>query len=111
TSAALEITTGAFLANAVFANANPLRMDVLTSNLPVLARFQAGPLALAGLYVVDRVRNHERFQDNLPAHYWLATILPLVGLAKVGASYNHWMEFAASTAVLATIGMSSRLGE
>jgi hypothetical protein len=103
TGAALAITTGAFLANTVFANVQPLRLDVLAFNLPVLTRFQAGPQAVASLYLLERVRHHDWLKDNLPAHYCFASMLALAGLAKVGSSYNHWMEFAASTAVLATV--------
>jgi hypothetical protein len=43
--------------------------------------------------------------DRLLVLYWLATMLPLVGLAKAGSNHNHWTEFAASTAVLATLGL------
>ena len=48
---------------------------------------------------------------ELLAFYWLASLLPLVGLGKVGSSQNYWIELAAVTAVLATLGTWSRLRE
>jgi hypothetical protein len=38
---------------------------------------------------------------RLVAYYWLATILPMLGLAKVGSWHNYWIEWAVPTAVLA----------
>src|SRR6266516_6355148 len=50
TSLILELTTGAFLANVVFANVNPFRPETLLGNLVVLALYQAGPLAVTVFY-------------------------------------------------------------
>jgi hypothetical protein len=107
---ALEITTRAFLENAVLANVNPMSLEVLVSNLAMLVRFQAGPVAVAGLYVLGRARISRR-GDELPTYFWMATLLPLVGLAKAGSNHNHWTEFAAATAVLATLGLWNTLGQ
>src|SRR5207248_5101116 len=41
------------------------------------------------------------------ALYWIASLLPLVGLAKVGSNRNYWVEAGAATAVLATSGIWS----
>jgi hypothetical protein len=104
-SVTLELTTGAFLANVVLANANPFGVEPLTSNLGMLALFQGGPIAVAILYLLDRTRHRQTAEDELLALFWGASLLPLVGLAKVGSNHNHWIEFAAATSVLATLGL------
>ena len=128
---ALDRATGAFLLNTVAANLNPLGLDVFASNLVVFAIFQIGPLALAAAYLRDRWRSAlpssagrairdtllltiraKRFwnDDCLLGLYWLFALLPIVGLAKVGASQNYWIEFAAITAILATAGLWEQTG-
>ncbi len=104
TGLALEISTGAFLANVVLSNVNPIRADALAASLGLLVRFQAGPLAIAGLYVVYRLRTGVKGGERLLLYFWIASLLPLVGLAKVGSNHNYWIETAAVTAVLATLG-------
>lgn len=112
TGAALELTTGAFLANAVFANVNPMGLDVLASNLPLLARFQGGLIAIAGVYALKQARALSKGEtDHLLVYFWLASLLPLAGLAKVGSSSNHWIGFAAATAILAALGLWSGLDD
>ncbi len=106
---ALEATTGAFVSNTVLGNVNPMRLDVLAATLPVLLRFQAGPIALAAIAAVQLLRGREN-RDRLLVFYWLATILPLVGLVKAGSNHNHWTELAASTAILASIGLWRAFG-
>lgn len=101
TAVAMEITTGAFLANTVFANAVPFRWHALVANLKQLARLQAGPLLVAALFLL-RIRAWRK-GTSLLALYWLATFLPLVGLARVGSNYNYWIELAAATAILASV--------
>jgi hypothetical protein len=46
---------------------------------------------------------------GLLALYWIATLLPLLGLAKVGSNYNYWIEFAGPTAVFAAVGLVGAL--
>ncbi len=100
----LEATTGAFIANTVQANVNPMQLDVFATTFAVLLRFQAGPIVLAAIAAVRLLRDRGD-ADRLLVLYWLATMLPLLGLFKAGANHNHWTEFAASTAILATIGL------
>jgi hypothetical protein len=101
----LEITTGAFLANTVVANVNPFSSEVLVSNLASFLLFQAGPLGVTGLYLASRPRTSPGTERELLVFYWVASLLPLVGLAKVGSNLgNYWIELAAITAVLATLG-------
>jgi hypothetical protein len=101
----LEITTGAFLANTVLANVNPFSSELLVSNLASLLLFQAGPLGVTGLYLASRPRTSPGADRELLMFYWVACLLPLVGLAKVGSNLgNYWIELAAITAVLATVG-------
>jgi hypothetical protein len=107
--ASLEFTTGAFFANTVLANLNPLRLDVLVSNIGLLGRFQGGLLLVAGLYVVRRTPTTPDERNELLVYYWAASALPLLGLAKVGSNHNHWIEFGAATSMMATLGIWSRL--
>jgi hypothetical protein len=104
TAVALEATTGAFFQNVVVGNVNPMGLDVLAATMPVLVRFQAGPILVAGI-ASTRMLRARTARDRLLVFYWLATILPLIGLAKVGSNHNHWTEFAASTTILAGIGL------
>jgi hypothetical protein len=69
-SALLEMTTGAFLVNTVYANLNPMRADVLFANLAIFLSFQAGPLVAAVIYVVRR-RASQPYRDLLII-YWIA---------------------------------------
>ncbi len=100
----LEATTGAFVSNTVLGNVNPMQLDVLAATLPVLLRFQAGPIVLAAIAAVPLMRERGD-RDRLLVIYWLATMLPLIGLFKAGSNHNHWTEFATSTAILASIGL------
>jgi hypothetical protein len=45
------------------------------------------------------------------AWYWLTSLLELIALAKVGAAMNYWIELAAVSAVLATMGLRQRVTE
>jgi hypothetical protein len=111
---ALQIRTGAFIQNTVIANANPTSFDALTNNLKILVLFQAGLLIAAGLYVVGIRRivlRRPRDARLLVALYWLAAMLPLVGMLKAGANYNYWIELAAPTAALATLAVWPRPGK
>jgi hypothetical protein len=104
----MEMTTGAFFANTVFANANPFQVDALLLNMGIFVFFQGGPLAVAGLYLLTGRRSIQN-QDKLLACYFVASLLPLLGLGKIGSDQNYWIECAAITAVLATLGIWSRL--
>jgi hypothetical protein len=71
-------------------------------NLDVLALFQAGALVLSATYLVQGARGGRKPQDDLLVLFWLASLLPVAGLAKTGASHNYWFELAAISSVLAT---------
>jgi hypothetical protein len=101
-SVALELSTHAFLANVVFANVNPLNEYVFMLNLGVLLRFQVVPLALAAVYLVARLRDWRKAVCDIMVPYALASLVTLIGLAKIGANYNYWIDLGAITAVLAT---------
>jgi hypothetical protein len=68
--------------------------------------FQAAPTALAVLTVFRRTswRNEGR---RLIAIYWLAALVSLPGLAKVGANHNYWIELAAANSVLSSLALWS----
>lgn len=104
-AATMELTTGAFFANAVFANANPPRLEAVVRNTRAFVLYQAGPLAAALLWIRWGFSRSSRGIERLLVLYWLASLLPLAGIAKAGADHNYWIEFAAVTAVLATAGV------
>jgi hypothetical protein len=65
---------------------------------------QGVPTLLASFYVV----RHRAWRDPVPrllAIYWLATFASAVGIVKVGANHNYWIELAAATAVLASLAI------
>ncbi|HEX8966929.1 MAG TPA: hypothetical protein VF937_03550 [Chloroflexota bacterium] len=96
----LEVTTHALLANTVLANINPFGMTVLSYNLVLLVLFQTAPVLVAAPYLVARLGRRAMVRDLLVLA-WLASLLPVLGLAKEGADYNYWQLFAAVTAILA----------
>ena len=100
---ALQLATGAFLANTVAGNANPFSKEALQTNLALSLPLQGGLLALAGLYLLRRGR--ARPLDDLVVVYFWAAAVPLVGLAKVGSNYNYWLELAAVSSILGTHGL------
>ena len=98
-----RLTSGAFLQNVVFANINPIRLEILAANLTLLTMLQLGPLMLTGVYVLRRLRSRQgQRRDWLLICYWLIAWIPVAGLVKVGSSQNYWIELAAISAVLAT---------
>ncbi len=99
-AAFLELTTGAFLANTVLANAVPFTWDVFALNASTMLRYQWGPLLLAAIAVGSLLRQR-RPAGKLAALYWLASFVPLVGLARAGSNHNYWIELAGASAVLA----------
>jgi hypothetical protein len=101
----LEVISQAFIANTVVANMVPFSTIVLEPGLRVLLQFQAGSLLIAAVCTFTRWWAGCRPQDELIYLYWACSFLPLVGLAKIGSNSNYWIELAASTAVLASIGV------
>lgn len=104
-----ELATGAFVANAIAANVNPINLDEFAALVVQFSQTLGPALAIAALYVA-LARPWRSAPTRLLLLYWLASVLPLVGLVKFGAIYNYWIEFAASTAVLAALGISTTPG-
>lgn len=101
TLGALEATTHAFVDNAIFGNAQPVRADVFLTNLATLKAYQAGVAALAAIAVLRRLWQRASFEDVLLPVYVLAASVPILGLAAIGSAQNYWIEFAAAASVLA----------
>ncbi|HEX9526649.1 MAG TPA: hypothetical protein VF951_04065 [Streptosporangiaceae bacterium] len=104
---AFELTTRAFFENVVVANLNPLSDSALSFNLYLLALFQAAPILAALADAWPRLRPSTAPRD-LVIGAWLASIIPVLGIAKAGADFNYWLLFAALTAVLAASAVWKR---
>jgi hypothetical protein len=102
--AAMELTTHAYLANvlAVAGRSDPLSDFVFGWNLRTLLQFQAVPLAITALYLVARLRDWRKAVGDIMVLFTLASLVPLVGLAKTGSNYNYWIDLAAITAIVTT---------
>jgi len=100
-----ELGTHAFVANTVAANLNPLVLGMVAYLLPSLEASLGPPLVLAGLGLLGPVVAARHPSHRLLVGYWLVSLLPLLGLFKLGAFYNYWIEPAASTLVLATLAI------
>jgi predicted small integral membrane protein len=109
TAIALEILTGAFFQNALSANAVPFRWDAFGPNLETLVRFQAIPIVLSVLYVVDRARSGRRPRTDLLVLYFAVCVLTVIGMGRPGSAHNYWMELAGATSMLATLAVWERL--
>jgi hypothetical protein len=102
--ALLEVTTdGAFLQNTVVANVNPFHPSIAAGLLPMFLETQWLPLLLALVYLAVQ-RPWQTGDSRLLVLYWGLSSLSLLGIAKVGAGTNYWIEFAAATAILAARG-------
>ena len=100
----LQLTTGALVQNAVEANVNPFYLAVARQLGGELVRTQWLPLLLAGLFVILG-RPWSANDGRLLLLYWLASAVSLIGIGKIGANHNYWIEFAAATAILAARGL------
>jgi hypothetical protein len=98
----LEATTHAFFANTVVANVNPFDGLILLWSLELLFAYQAGPLLLTALWLGFNIARRRPVLDDPVAVYALICVPTLIGLAKIGSSYNYWIDLAAVSAVLAT---------
>jgi Dolichyl-phosphate-mannose-protein mannosyltransferase len=103
--ATCELLMPGFLANTVLGNIVPFNRDALLNNLRLFVTFIGGPVAVAAGYVMIRIGKVGAHGADLRVLYWAATFLPLVGLAKIGSNHNYWIETAASSAVLASLGI------
>ena len=102
---ALEVASnGAFLENTVVANVNPFNLAIAGGLLPIFLETQWLPLLLALVYLAVQ-RPWQTSDSRLLVLYWGLASVPLVlGIAKIGANFNYWIEFAAATAMLAARG-------
>jgi hypothetical protein len=100
----LQVTTdGAFVQNTLAANVNPFHPSVAAGLLSTFLATQWLPLLLASLYLAV-CRPWQTSESRLLVLYWGASSLWLLGIAKLGAGSNYWIEFAAATAILAARG-------
>jgi hypothetical protein len=100
----MALTTPAFLSNvlAVAARNDPLNDYVLQDNLRTLLQYQAAPLAVTAAYLVVRLCDWRKAVGDIMVVYALASLVPLVGLAKIGSNYNYWIDLAAIAAIVTT---------
>jgi hypothetical protein len=103
TTVVLESATGAFIANTIWANMNPFG-DPFSFLVPTLVATQFVPLVGAAFFLADG-RPWQAPVSRLLILYWLGTIIPVLGIAKVGAAWNYWIEFAAATSILSACGI------
>jgi hypothetical protein len=101
--ALVATTGGAFVENTLLANVNPFAPAIAEGLLPTFLASQWLPLLLAGSYLIVG-RPWRRRQSRLLVLYWVISSVWLLGIAKVGANANYWIEFAAATAILAARG-------
>jgi len=100
---------GAFLDNIGPSNPSPTAPQFAVFLLREFVVTQGGAALLAALFVV-RARDWREPRLRLIVTYWLTSLISVAGIVKVGANHNYWIEFAAPTAVLATLGISRGLG-
>lgn len=101
----VQSTNPGFVENVLGGNAIPVRLEILAVNLPALLLFQAGPAAVAAMFALSQFRRDEHPADRLLVYFWLASLLPAVGMARAGGAGNHAFLFGASTEILATLGL------
>jgi hypothetical protein len=104
----LEASTGAFFQNTVAANVNPVFLSVAAGLLPEFLSTQWPMLLLAGIYL-GMQPPWRGGEARLLVLYWALSSVVLLGLAKIGANVNYWIEFAAATAILAARGAACLL--
>jgi hypothetical protein len=104
-----ELWTGAFIQNTVRANINPFDVVSLGQNLFILAIFQLAPLIATLCLIATRGPGGRGSARRLMVYYGLAATLPLLGLAKVGAWHNYWIEWSVPVAVLAASALVAPL--
>jgi len=107
---ALQWTSGgAFWDNIGPANPSPTAFAFGAYLFKEWVALQGIPTLLALIYVI-RVRAWRPPVHRLVLFYWLATSVSLLGIIKVGANHNYWIELAAASAVLATLAVWTCLG-
>ena len=76
----------AFFENVILANLNPLSSSAFAFNLYLLGLFQTAPIVAALVGVWPRLTR--RAGRDLLLMAWLASIVPLLGIAKEGADFD-----------------------
>jgi hypothetical protein len=104
----LELTTHAFLANTLAGNVNPFNAEVFEYLSPVFSASLA-PEIVCSVILVVVARPWDAPRTRLLLLYWIASAGQLVGLFKVGAYYNYWIEFAATSVALTSVAIWSGL--
>jgi len=99
---------GAFWDNIGPANPSPTALPFGAYLFRELVVIQGIPTLLALWYVLA-TRAWQDPTQRLLVLYWTATALPVVGIIKVGANHNYWIELATANTVLATLGIWSCL--
>lgn len=99
---------GAFWDNVGPANPTPTGLEYGKFFVQEVLVYQGVPALLAAWFVV-RGRAWRDARLRLLLLYWLASAVSLLGLFKVGANHNYWIEFAATNAVLATLAIWAAL--
>jgi hypothetical protein len=101
-------SAGAFWDNIGPANPNSISLASGAYLFKEYLALQGVPTLLALTYVVSaRAWSHPL--PRLLVLYWLATSISAVGIIKVGANQNYWIELAAATAVLASLAIWASL--
>jgi hypothetical protein len=103
------LATGAFFQSVVTANANPFDWGSLQLNLVILAMLQTAQVVAAILLLVRRGRGQRGSVHRLLVYYWLAALVPLLGLGKVASWHNYWIEWSVPTALLAVAGIQAAM--
>ena len=106
-SAVLQWSSGgAFWHNIGPENPSPTALAFGAYLFRELAVIQGVPTLLALIFVVS-ARSWKEPSLRLVTLYWPTTAISVLGIIKVGANHNYWIELAAANAVLGTLGLWS----
>lgn len=95
---------GTFWDNIGPANPSPTALAFGAYLFRELAVIQGVPALVACGYVISARAWRDR-SLRLLALYLVASALPVIGILKVGANHNYWIEFAAATSMLSTLAV------
>jgi hypothetical protein len=93
---------GAFWDNIGPSNPSPTALPFGAYLFNELLVIQGATTLVALVYVVGH-RVWGNPEQQLLVIYWLFSTVSILGIIKVGANHNYWIEFAAPNAVLATL--------
>lgn len=71
--------------------------------------YQGVPILLSTAYVLLVIRYRSKSSIGLLPIYWIVSFLPVLGLMKVGAIHNYWIELDATNAVLSMLFLADTL--